>query len=119
MATWPSALTKASHASSSGASQAISLPKHRDSSTKGLQSVIHVVVEVHRSEDLGSKAVCSKRLHTPPSSPPLSPTHSKHLSKKVGKSLEDLSPSGVSKSPLLSENQKELFQRLKETVVFR
>ena len=76
--------TKASPFSSSGASQAISLPEPRGSSSKGLQSA---VVEVHRSEDLGSKAVRNNRLHTPSSSPPLSPAHSKHFLKKVGKSL--------------------------------
>ena len=106
VATCPSASTKASPASSSGASQAISLPEPRGSPSKGLQLVILVVVEVHRSEDLGSKALCNKRLCAPSSSPPLSPTHSKHFLKKVGKSLEDLSTSRVSKSPSSSEKTK-------------
>ena len=79
VATCQSDSTKVSPASSSGASQAISLPEPRGSSSEGLQSVILVVVEVHRSEDLGSKAVRNKRLRTPSSSPPISPTHSKHF----------------------------------------
>ena len=102
---------KASPSSSSGASQAISLPEPRGSSSKGLQSV---VVEVHRSEDLGSKAVHNKRLCTPSSSPPLSPAHSKHFLKKVGKSLEDLSASRASKSPLSSEKTKRTVLKTKK-----
>ena len=96
VATCQSDSTKAS-----GASQAISLPEPRGSSSKGLQLF---VVEVHRSEDLGSKAVRNKRLCTP-SSPPLSPAHSKHFLKKVGKSLEGLSASRASKSPSSSEKK--------------
>ena len=79
------------------ASQAISPPEPGGFSSKGLQSVLPVAVEVHRSEDLGSKAVHSKRLRTPCSL--LFPTHSKHFLKRVGKSLEDLSASRVSESP--------------------
>ena len=110
VATCQSASTKVSPASSSGASQALSLPEPRGSSSEGLQSVIPVVVEVHRSEDLGSKAVRNKSLRTPSSSPPISPTHSKHFLKKVGKSLEDLVASRVSKSPSSSEKTKNCFE---------
>ena len=114
VATCQSASTKVSLASSSGASQAISLPEPRGSSSKGLQLVIPVVVEVHRSEDLGSKAVHNKRLRTPSSSPPIPPTHSKHFLKKVGKSFEDLLASRVSKSPLSSDKTERTVLKTKE-----
>ena len=51
-----------------------SLRESRDSSSEGLQSVVPVVGEVHRSEGLGSKAMRNKRFHTPSSPPP--PPHS-------------------------------------------
>ena len=97
------ASTKASHASSSDASHTFSLPESRDSSSERLQLVIPVVVE-----DLGSKAVRNKRLHTSSSSPPPSPIYVEHFSKKVGKSLEDLSASrlSLSKSPSSSKKKK-------------
>ena len=57
----------------------------------------------------------SKRLCSPSSSPHLSLTHSKHLSKKVGKSLEDLSTLRVSKSPLSSEKTERTVSKTKET----